>query len=84
MQQWGELGKAEGQFNKPLSFALDAQGSIYISDNENSRIEKFDSYGNFMATYGPFDYPVSIALDREGYMYVVEIVLGRLQKLQLQ
>jgi DNA-binding beta-propeller fold protein YncE len=84
LQQWGEMGEAEGQLQRPLNIALDAQGNIYVSENSNGRIQKFDPNGNFVAVYGPFDFPSGIAVDNEGYVYVVEVVLGRLQKLRLQ
>ena len=45
--------------------ALDAQGNIYVAEYNNSRIQKFDSNGNFIRKWqnwsdldGKFNYPV--------------------------
>jgi len=35
-------------FNGPTGMAIDASGTIYIADNSNQRVEKYDSDGNFI------------------------------------
>jgi DNA-binding beta-propeller fold protein YncE len=49
---WGSNGTAEGQFKYPGAIALDASGNIYVSDNLNYRIQKFDRNGNFLRMWG--------------------------------
>lgn len=48
VKQWGQPGKASGQFNTPHSIAADAQGNIYVADRGNARIQVFDSDGAFV------------------------------------
>jgi len=36
-------------FNGPAGMAIDASGTIYIADNSNQRVEKYDSDGIFIA-----------------------------------
>jgi len=37
----GERGGDEGQFEMPLSVAVDDAGAVYVSDWGNNRIQKF-------------------------------------------
>jgi uncharacterized protein (TIGR03663 family) len=38
---WGKSGSGNGDFNRPIGIAADAQGNVYVSDTMNSRIQKF-------------------------------------------
>lgn len=38
---WGMTGSAPGLFDNPHQFAVDAQGSLYIADAWNNRLQKF-------------------------------------------
>ncbi len=38
---WGKSGTGEGDFNRPIGVATDAQGAVYVSDTMNHRIQKF-------------------------------------------
>jgi tripartite motif-containing protein 71 len=46
--QFGSFGSGNGQLNSPREVAIDGSGNIYVADAGNSRIEKFDSNGNFI------------------------------------
>ncbi len=48
VKQWGKLGPAPGEFNLPHAIQIDGQGTIYVADRENGRIQKFDLNGNFL------------------------------------
>ena len=47
LKSWGERGTGPSQFNLVHSIAADAQGTIYVADRTNRRIQVFDSDGNF-------------------------------------
>jgi len=56
--KWGSYGSGEGQFWWPEHIAVDASDNVYVidfqqgSDNSvNNRIQKFDSNGNFLASW---------------------------------
>ena len=49
--EWGTKGKGDGQFNIPHALTLDDQGNVYVADRENSRIQVFDSNGNFLHSW---------------------------------
>jgi tripartite motif-containing protein 71 len=56
---WGERGSGPGQFNRPGTVCLDAEGYVYVIDVGNYRIQKFDRDGKYIAewsynrTYSP-------------------------------
>lgn len=68
---WGSLGSAPGQFNQPKGLALDQSYNVYIADEFNNRIQKFDSNGNLMAVFGQdrLNHPIDVAVDSQGRVY---------------
>ena len=39
--KWGTYGTGDGQFKKPWGVAVAPDGSVYVSDSYNHRIQKF-------------------------------------------
>jgi glucose/arabinose dehydrogenase len=39
---WGRTGSGAGEFNRPIGIATAPDGSVYISDTLNNRIQKFE------------------------------------------
>jgi DNA-binding beta-propeller fold protein YncE len=50
----GLAGSGKGQFaaEAPSSVAVDGGGGVYVLDNENRRVQKFDSAGQFILMFG--------------------------------
>lgn len=48
---FGYEGTAEGLFSFALHVAVDASNNIYVSDEGNNRVQKFDRMGNFMEVF---------------------------------
>jgi DNA-binding beta-propeller fold protein YncE len=79
-----DLGPGSGSgvlgdnFDRPTDVAWDAQGNIFISDGyANSRVAKFDKYGEFIKTWGSrgtepgqFNTLHSMAVDAQGNVYI--------------
>lgn len=84
----GGAGTGPGRFNGPRGLALDRRGNIFVADSNNSRIEKFTSSGDYVASigkkgagYGQLGEPNGIAVDGAGNIYVAEASNHRVQKL---
>jgi sugar lactone lactonase YvrE len=91
--EWGERGSGNGQFYAPNSITVDNQGNIYVADtgtieNIESRVQKFDSQGHFLASIGekgritPPDkippaaylkYVGGMAIDSQNNLYVLDL-----------
>jgi tripartite motif-containing protein 71 len=50
--QAGETGTLGGELHWPIGVAADPAGFVYVTDNFNSRIQKFDWDGNFQRAWG--------------------------------
>jgi DNA-binding beta-propeller fold protein YncE len=86
---WGSEGSGDSEFVGPSGIAVHSSGDVYVTDMSNSRIQKFDSNGNFISTWGAegsgegeFSYPTGVAVDASGeYVYVVDSRNYRIVKL---
>jgi len=74
-------------FSKPVSTAVDAQGYVYVVDQFNHRIQKFNADGMFVTAWGhegaaagQFKYPCAIAIDNFDHIYVADKDNHRIQK----
>ena len=48
---WGEPGTGPGQLLTPHSIAIDRDDNVYVGDRSNSRIQVFDTDGNFLRMF---------------------------------
>jgi uncharacterized protein (TIGR03663 family) len=69
--EFGSVGAGNGQFNTPRGLTIASNGTIFVADSRNNRIELFDIAGNFLNSIGkaspgcPYDTipPVDVPLD---------------------
>jgi len=51
VKSWGEPGTGPGQLRLPHSIAIDKDDNVYVGDRSNSRIQVFDTDGNFIRMF---------------------------------
>jgi DNA-binding beta-propeller fold protein YncE len=85
--EWGGFGDLNDEFKSPEGIAVDPQGNLWVADQSNSRIMKFDANGNFLFSFGApgsgdgqFSSPHGIAIDRLGNVWVADTFNNRVQK----
>lgn len=72
-----------GTFNEPWGVAVGPDGSVYVSDTWNGRVQKFDANGKFIKMWGKFGQsdatnpdllygPRGISADKNGHVYVAD------------
>ena len=84
---WRALTEAEELVRWfPLQAAVAPDGTLYVVDSGNFRVESFDPDGNFLSSFGSvgrfpgqFARPKGIAVDPAGNVYVVDTAFGNLQ-----
>lgn len=86
---WGTYGAAAdssspaagGTFNEPWGVAVGPDGSVYVTDTWNNRVQKFSASGEFITAWGsgglggtPFELygPRGIVVDGNGRVYITD------------
>ncbi|MDR2877950.1 MAG: hypothetical protein LBV36_07935 [Chromatiales bacterium] len=82
----GQRGNNDGEFNLPLQATVADDGTLYVVDSGNFRVQAFEADGSFRSTFGvvgrfpgQFARPKGIATDHEGNIYVVDTAFGNFQ-----
>lgn len=70
---WGAPGAGTGEFRVPHGIAVDSQGTVYVADRENSRIQLFSPAGEYVGALDDIARPCQVAFDARGYMFVAEL-----------
>jgi DNA-binding beta-propeller fold protein YncE len=71
----------------PFGMAVDAlNGWVYVADTNNSRVERYDVNGNYLATFGShgsgpgqFEYNSRVAIASNGDVYVSDAYLNKIE-----
>jgi alpha-tubulin suppressor-like RCC1 family protein/sugar lactone lactonase YvrE len=92
---FGKQGYGVGEFQIPRGIALASDGSFYVADTMNHRVQHLDSTGSVLQFWGTFsgdtagtanapaatfDEPWGIAVGKDGAVYVADTWNGRIQK----
>lgn len=81
----GSPGKGPAELAQSLSVAADANGTVYVADADNQRVQVFDGEGHWLRSWGrsgnglgEFQSPVDVRLASDGTVWVLDRS-GRLQ-----
>ena len=92
VDHWGSAGTGNGQFSffglgGSDGIAVGTDGSLYVTDTLNNRVQNLSPTGTFIAKWGSlgagkgqFDNPNSVAVDSGGSVYVTDGFNDRVQK----
>lgn len=75
LHEWGTFGSVDqgeapsGTFNEPWGVAVGPDGSVYVSDTWNHRVQKFTKDGKPLATWGQYGQPAADNLDSKSFLY---------------
>src|SRR5579859_3184232 len=93
-QVWGGVGSGAGQFNGPSGIAVAPDGTIFVADAFNQRIQMFNgsvpaapyitSWGTLGDGPGQIDGPGGIAVDSSNNVYVIDIPTTAVNNFRIQ
>ena len=82
------------QFKRPFGIAVDASGTIYVTESDNNRIRTIGTDGEVTTyagstqgtndgtgTNAQFDYPTGVAVDGTGTIYIADSDNNRIRKI---
>ena len=83
---FGKYGWDEGMFKNPCGVAVSDGDEIVVADNQNHRVQVFDSNGTFLRSFGhkgenagEFNSPFGIAIDKDRKIFVADRYNHRVQ-----
>jgi len=84
--RFGRRGEQPGEFNYPTALAFAGDGSLFVVDQINARVQIFSPDGEYLETlggrgtgYGQFVRPKDIAIDALDYVYVTDGAFNNVQ-----
>ncbi len=86
LRRIGKGGDQPGEFHQPTNLAFGPDGSLYVSDTLNARVQKLDRQGRVLQVIGSLGEevgemvrPKGIAVDRDGRLYVADAATDSVQ-----
>jgi sugar lactone lactonase YvrE len=87
VSSFGAEGAGNGQLKHPADLAVDPNGNLWIADENNNRIEKFNEKGEYAAKYGALgsgngqlSHPTALEVDSKGNLWVADTGNNRVEE----
>lgn len=84
---WNGSGTETGQFDQPHGIAVGPDGTVYVADTDNNRVQAFGPSGAYVRAWGTngtgngqFRSPYGIAAGPDGTVYVADTTNSRIQR----
>src|SRR4051794_7678470 len=85
--KWGGIGTGPGQFRNPGQVVVDGACNVFVTDGDNSRVQKFSPTGSLITTFGSpgtgngqFTDPLGFASIPGGDVFVGDFVQRTVQR----
>lgn len=89
--EFGSPGNENGQFAHPAGIALDAEGNVWVVDEENDRVEEFNQAGSYLGSIGSpgsekgeLERPTDVAIDASGNLWVTDAGNNRIEDFNVE
>lgn len=86
IRMFGKKGEGNGEFNRPRNVAVDPEGNLVVTDNQNNRVQVFQPDGTWIRKFGELGtepgqmrHPVGVAVATNGDIIVCENGNNRIQ-----
>lgn len=76
VQQWGGVGNDPGELYYPTGVAIGPDNTVYVSEAQNGRVQKFTRSGEFIGQWSLVElgwtsaFPIAIAAGKRGLIYI--------------
>ena len=89
IRQIGASGSGDGQFSHPDAVEVDASGRIWVGDQGNNRIQRFNQNGEYVTQFGSlgagtgqfsFSYPFGFAVGSNARIWIADRNNNRIQR----
>ncbi len=84
---FGSSGTGGGQFSHPAGSVVDSKGNLWVVDQNNHRVEKFNEAGEYLTSFAYSDpgigqllRPTDIAVDLKGNLWVTDPGSNRVEE----
>ena len=73
IRSWGEAGRGPGQFRLVHGIRVTDDGTVYVGDRANNRIQRFTAEGEYLGEWSDVRQPDDIHQGPDGRFYIAEL-----------
>lgn len=82
--EWGKEGTGPGEFGPPHAVTVDDEGTVFVSDRNNWRVQVFDADGKLEVVWSHLGRIYDVVPDGKGDYFTVDGKVGRITKIDRQ